>query len=749
MGSTRRHAAVALALGLSLSLTSPALAAGNANAARIRVSSAEEKVDGPRRGEVEDILKDAEKWLDGLPAAERAPYDARIKTVREKLASLITPEDERKVRAARGKIRQAQSQIDAKQTSGIEDTFKTAEKYLDGVPDKFRTPVMAELQVVKDKFAAGKPADPTKPDTTKTTATSGTGTTGTGTTGTTTVKPDVTKTTSGTGAGPTATPGVTATGLDKEAAANLGRANDRLALARKKIADEDFKDVSFDTNAAERFARELPPAVKEAIAKECAALNEMSRTLADAKENRRRVTSEIERHLRSAESFRQSSDARMSADSINRATLRLADPEARKWLTGSQVQQYETELATVKTKLAADNKSEVLSRASALVDKLEEQLKEDPFKGKEQRAAYEAASSMESVQKGIASWLKGLPADDADRKKLEARVDAARAKIATADAAWGKAQVDAEVGSGWEYIQKDIAGWEAETVDPKAQPLDFPRLAKTESAIRRIRFWLDDKRTKEIREANKGDAVLTKTYTDAEATLTQAAAKLSMAYNAVLDAAEKMPTPMRRFETDRPSQLAYAADEAFRGTKHHATDVARAKKLDDRWKAELAAIMKARQELYDKLAKEADINWPGIAARTGAKDGIDPKTAQPGQVVQLKAVYNRSGWDFGRDFDFIVRINGVPVAGNYDPHVLKALEHAWYELKLDVNDRITWDVVGVVEGNAKVGQRVTVTLRDKDTRLEIGKIEEYRPEDCVKIRITALHAGPVAVGPVK
>ncbi|MEZ0267584.1 MAG: hypothetical protein ACAI43_22865 [Phycisphaerae bacterium] len=742
-----RLATVALALGLTLSLTPPAFAAGNVNSARSRVSSAEEKVDGPRRGEVEDILKDAEKWLDGLPAAERAPYDARIKAVREKLATMITPEDERKVSAARGKIRQAQGQINDKQTSGIEDTFKTAEKYLDGVPDKFRAPVMAELQAVKDKFAAGKPADTTKPDVTKTTTT-----TGTGTTGTTTAKPDVTKTTSGvgtTGTGSTTTSGVTATGLDKEAAANLGRANDRLALARKKIADEDFKDVSFDTIAAERYARELPPAVKEAIAKECAALMEMSQTLAEAKEKRRSVTSEIERHLRSAESFRQSADARMSADSINRATLRLADPEARKWLTGSQVQQYESELATVKTKLAADNKSEVLSRAGALVDKLEEQLKEDPFKGKEQRAAYEAASSMESVQKGITSWLKDLPPDDADRKKLEARVDAARAKIATADAAWGKAQVDAEVGSGWEYIQKDIAGWEAETVDPKAQPLDFPRLAKTESAIRRIRFWLDDKRTKEIREANKGDAVLTKTYTDAEATLAQAAAKLSMAYNAVLEAAEKMPTPMRRFETDRPSQLAYAADEAFRGTKHHASDVARAKKLDDRWKAELAAIMKARQELYDKLAKEADINWPGIAARTGAKDGIDPKTAAPGQVVQLKAVYNRSGWDFGRDFDFIVRINGVPVAGNYDPHVLKALEHAWYELKLDVNDRITWDVVGVVEGPAKVGQRVTVTLRDKDTRLEIGKIEEYRPEDCVKIRIIALHAGPVAEGPAK
>ena len=58
-----------------------------------------------------------------------------------------------------------------------------------------------------------------------------------------------------------------------------------------------------------------------------------------------------------------------------------------------------------------------------------------------------------------------------------------------------------------------------------------------------------------------------------------------------------------------------------------------------------------------------------------------------------------------------------------EAHVLAALEHAWDELKLDVNDRIPWDVIGVIEGPGKINERTIVTFKDQRTDLEIGKLE--------------------------
>jgi hypothetical protein len=112
--------------------------------------------------------------------------------------------------------------------------------------------------------------------------------------------------------------------------------------------------------------------------------------------------------------------------------------------------------------------------------------------------------------------------------------------------------------------------------------------------------------------------------------------------------------------------------------------------------------------------------------------------------VYLRAVRNRAGWDF-KNFDFAMRWDGIPVGGSYDAHVQQALEYAWYTLKLNVSDRIDWDLVAVVQGPAKIGERSNAVVRSNG--LEIGKIEEWKPVECVRLKIIGLHAGPIAVGP--
>ena len=65
--------------------------------------------------------------------------------------------------------------------------------------------------------------------------------------------------------------------------------------------------------------------------------------------------------------------------------------------------------------------------------------------------------------------------------------------------------------------------------------------------------------------------------------------------------------------------------------------------------------------------------------------------------------------------------------------------------KLDVNDRIPWDVIAVVEGPDKIGIRTRVTLKDRSSGATLGELEEWPPIDCVRVRIIGLHAGPVVV----
>ena len=113
----------------------------------------------------------------------------------------------------------------------------------------------------------------------------------------------------------------------------------------------------------------------------------------------------------------------------------------------------------------------------------------------------------------------------------------------------------------------------------------------------------------------------------------------------------------------------------------------------------------------------------------------------------MKGVYNRSGWDFaGSEWDFTVKINGTPVTGDYDPTVLKAFREGQQAIHDNIDEHKPWDVIGVVEGTGTVTERIIEEVRIGDT-VEKVKIERNVKEPALKIRIIALRAGPVAVGP--
>nr|BFE61522.1 hypothetical protein GCM10020063_060480 [Dactylosporangium thailandense] len=289
----------------------------------------------------------------------------------------------------------------------------------------------------------------------------------------------------------------------------------------------------------------------------------------------------------------------------------------------------------------------------------------------------------------------------------------------------------------WLVLLDGVEDWADESDDPAQRPLEEPRLPKTREAVQRLRHFVRDD------DGDEAPAIRA-VYRAAAETFERAGVRLDAAFGAMLDDAERRPVPLRGPELDRPLHLATAARYTFEGTRFLEANVARAEALHERWQAEVVAVMTARRALYDRLAAEAGAAWPGIVAGHGPVPFA--AGAEPGTTILLSRVHNRAGWDFdGGAHPFSLRHDGVVLAGDYEPHVLAALEHAWYELKLDVNDRIPWDVVAVVEGPGTVGERTVVPVRDLGTGLEIGKREEWPPVPCVRLRIIALHAGPVAV----
>jgi hypothetical protein len=296
-------------------------------------------------------------------------------------------------------------------------------------------------------------------------------------------------------------------------------------------------------------------------------------------------------------------------------------------------------------------------------------------------------------------------------------------------------------------ILEEVQGWEEESPDPDPQPLQDPNMPQTRLAIHRVNYYLhSDTSVQRTRDENFGDAVIAAIDREAEQLLETVGTKMASAFYHTISAAEKMKTPITdRWVRDKPAYLITSAKGTFQNTKFCEPVLVRIRHLDQRWKDELAGVEEARKKLGEKLSLEATQKWPSIVAAIPIVSSFDPSSAKPGDAVHLNGVYNRAGWDFdGNQYGFSMRVNGFPLGGIYEPYINKALDHAAYELKLDIDDHQRWDLVGVVLGPGSIRERTKRTIR---RGMETETIEEWLPIDCLRLRIIALRAGPVVVGP--
>ena len=307
---------------------------------------------------------------------------------------------------------------------------------------------------------------------------------------------------------------------------------------------------------------------------------------------------------------------------------------------------------------------------------------------------------------------------------------------------------DSALAKSWEYAQQGASGWEAEHCQP-GRPFEEISLPKTVQALGQIKHWMADQTTIDARAAAKTSPKIAATLAQADKTYEAALSKLDAAYNQWLDAAEAQSSPERDAKFNRLGRpIRRSGEDWFAGTKYAIEDVTRAKKLDQRWKDEVTGQHQDRQDALERMTDAANAAWPKILAATHAEEGFHASDAAAfkGKTVRFKAVRNRTGWDFDGQYEIVIWVDGQALAGSYEPNVRKAFKDAAAKIGDSVNDHINWDIVAVIEGRGRVNRRNTTEVLAQNRQV-LGKIESYDPMDCILMRVIAVHAGPVAVGP--
>jgi hypothetical protein len=330
---------------------------------------------------------------------------------------------------------------------------------------------------------------------------------------------------------------------------------------------------------------------------------------------------------------------------------------------------------------------------------------------------------------------------------------ATRGNLAAADAEPSEAAQ--EFSRTWKSAQEEFAGWQDEKQGPtwkqyrstSSNEMGDLLMPKTVEAVKQVNGWLNFH--KDDLEEAKNDPAVKAIVAEAHKTADQAAAKLNAAFNNVLDEAEKNDADAQdELARTRTDDLRRAADNWFEGTPYHDRNVARARKLNDKWEAMVAGGEEQRAAALAKMTADASAAWPAIAASLQATDGFTPDKldAFKGKTIRIKG-NNALGSTYNPgDYDYVHEINGMPVAGKFTPAVAEAVDKVTKQTGHDLPGQ-DWDIFAVVEGPGRISHRTHSNGKLKVDGQEVGTVtaEGQQSVPCVVVRIFAVHAGPAAV----
>ncbi len=696
-----KNFALITAAALALLTTFPSTAlAGDAARARRNLMFAKTNAESQRWDDLDASMKKVAADMEGLSDAEKAPLLAEIAAIKAMVTKSVEEEVTKRLdKAAKADPPFAKLDIDR---ATMRLNSDEAKNYADP----------ATLEKLRARLASMTGAPPEKPT-----------------------------------PAPTAAPAAAKPALTGDLATAAARAR----LARTMFEQGDLGFAERMIGQAIKLMENVPEADQAPILADLAALSvliEQAELKAQRDEEFRRIDEQVNRYVGTAENSIQNGIV-SDPEWIDKSEKLLATHDAKTFMDAARIKKYQTRLDTTRIKLKAHNKAVALDRAADNLKELEDRVAADPFKGADDREAYKVFTGLKSLSDRVLAEFRRIPQDDPDIKAVLDRVAAANAKVEAAAGKWGIEKMQEEFTNHWTFSSKPFAGWESERLDAKEVARGrVEGLNLTVQAVRGTVYWLNQPDTKQTLEKYKDNTVVSATAATARKTLDESAAKLNEAYNTVVAEVERQPMPEKEADRMKIRYLMHDAEDWFAGTKFKDANVARAVTLENKWNAEVARIEKERAETLKRMTAEATAAWPKIEAKTPA-EGFTPADAErlKGKTIKIKGYYNRTGWDFDSTYDYAVGILGVPVAGNYAPHVREAYDDVQKRSHYGIDDHTGWDLIAIVEGPGQIRRRVTTEWKDANTHQIIFKTESLVSEPCVLIKIIGLHTGPLAVGP--
>ncbi|KAJ7073923.1 hypothetical protein C8F01DRAFT_1098719 [Mycena amicta] len=689
--------------------------------------------DSNRISQIEDEFKAAETLLQGDHSKEANQLRDQIAEVRDKVANTVSSVDQSRVNSAERELRGIRDSIDRLHTPTLDNSAKeSVNERLDkaiGLLDlvtpgaryaeRLKAPILQQIADIRAQWnipvasaAASAAAAPSG------------------------------------GPPPPVMPDAAALSWDDQNLLNrvkreIKSIRNYIEQRRTDGLDNSFVDV-------QKVMSPLPMAYQEPFLAE---IQELRVLLTEARqaEAARKHTGRLDRLLNTCEYVANNAQWDRMDSSLASFDEVLAMEEVREGLGPKLLKEYEEKRAAIAVSMANKMKETRLNGIQRPLHDLQELLETNPLAGVDEYNASKINSSFRSYRVRVETGLKGLPEEDADVQRIQNILVESDRKFTEYSKSWATDILHAQVKRTWSFVLTNSTDWEQETGEVDRQPLHVPDLPKTRELIRQVQYYLTgDSSVQRTRDENKGDTVIAAIDAEATSLLEAAGSKMAVAYAQILDVAEALSTPSPtgadRFTLERTGSLISEARVVFENTRWLDPIIARLTALDAKWTGDNERIANERTDLGAKLTAEGLAAWPGIVARSGAKtDRFDPGAAQTGQMFVLEGVYNRAGWDYdGNAYGFSMMRDGIVLAGLYEQHVKNALDDAVYDLKLTIDDHQKWDLVGLVLGPGSIKERQKKHMRHG---MDSYDVEEWNPIDCLRFRVIALRAGPVAVGP--
>ncbi len=552
--------------------------------------------------------------------------------------------------------------------------------------------------------------------------------------------------------------------LPSAAMADVEGARKAIDAAAEKVKGGDFDaaDTSLEIAAAELEGVDATAAdpIKQQI-------EAMKKQIAAAKgsEEKQELTRQINSNLKNLES-------QMDNGNFVRADEYLSDLESmlndagNKALLGDEAVGYLKQISPIRKVVNGKLLGQKLDYAEARVKSREEDWAETVTKLKDPDGGQESlARSAYGDLEMLAKVVKDLPSDNDKVKALDARVRKMQSEFDVANATAANAQLLESIKGSLSSYQDEFGGWEQEAsavtfkeyMAQSGADIGELNMPKTAKFISRYESFLKNLNDREDFKTSGNTPEIKAFLDETKKKYETAHAKMLKGMTAVVEEAEKT-----ELTNDNIGVVMRLSGNGNRGDLHDAIGdnspelpklVARVDALIKKHKDGIAAADQAESKAYDDMVAAAKKAWPDMAAKFTTETGFDPNnaSAMKGKLIRF-STDNLMGWRFKPgDFPFATTINGLPVAGRYDPEVAKAIDDVQSRTPHTLGDSDydgRWDVIARVEGTT--GRMMTRASAEGDVKVDGQKVgtvtQEYSdPVDAPIITIVAAQVGPLAV----